>query len=361
MKKLLILPLLVILTGCVTYYYPDTALEDGVYYAEDDPSYAVYPDAYAGVAYYPWSSLDYFYLGYSPYPGYSFGYGYSSGFSFGISYGFSPWYYPHHHHGYYSPWYTPHYYSYYPVWKPYHGYYPHHPGGHHKDKKKHRGGGHDRYAGNDHNNRQNKYAGKQGRKNDGSGKNDGAKRRNRDVAGEGTPPPTRRYVSTTSGSRSGDRGMVIRSREATKITRSKLHAERPAPVSGVKTRTSRSTTNKSGYAAKRSTSDGRYGSYTKPGRSSTEPVKSVSSSRGTVVKPASPASTRVSSHGGRANSQTRTVTRQEAPRRPSASSRPPAKSQVKVSSSGKPRPSSSSSSSNRKVNSKPSSKQRKRR
>ena len=76
MKKLLILPLLVLLTGCVTYYYPETALEDGVYYAEDDPSYNVYSGGYAGVAYYPWSSLDYFYLGYNPYPGFGIGYGY---------------------------------------------------------------------------------------------------------------------------------------------------------------------------------------------------------------------------------------------------------------------------------------------
>ncbi|MGD9021881.1 MAG: hypothetical protein PVF46_08790, partial [Lysobacterales bacterium] len=68
MKNLLILPLLALLSGCVTYYYPETALEDGVYYAEDDPSYAVYSDSYVSVGYYPWYSLDYFYLGYYPYP-----------------------------------------------------------------------------------------------------------------------------------------------------------------------------------------------------------------------------------------------------------------------------------------------------
>ena len=89
MKKLLILPLLILLTGCVTYYYPETALEDGVYYAEDDPSYVVYPRGYAGVAYYPWSSLDYFYMGYYTYPGYGWGY--------------SPWYYPYYYYGYYPP------------------------------------------------------------------------------------------------------------------------------------------------------------------------------------------------------------------------------------------------------------------
>ena len=60
MKKLLILALLILLTGCVTYYQPETALEDGVYYAEDDPKYVVYQDPYAGYGYYyPWASFDY--------------------------------------------------------------------------------------------------------------------------------------------------------------------------------------------------------------------------------------------------------------------------------------------------------------
>jgi hypothetical protein len=54
MKKLLILPLLVLLSACVRYYYPETAYEDGVYYAEDDPAYVVFQGGYAGAAYYPW-------------------------------------------------------------------------------------------------------------------------------------------------------------------------------------------------------------------------------------------------------------------------------------------------------------------
>lgn len=96
MKKLLILPLLVLLTSCVTYYYPETALEDGVYYAEDDPSYVVYQGGYPYVDYYPWSSLDYFYLGYQPYPGYP----YYTGFPFGFGGGYSPWHYPYSYYGY---------------------------------------------------------------------------------------------------------------------------------------------------------------------------------------------------------------------------------------------------------------------
>jgi hypothetical protein len=95
MKKLLILPLLLLLTGCVTYYYPETAFEDGVYYAQDDPSYVVSSGAYAGMSHYPWASLDYFYLSYYPY------------------------YYP----GHYSRWYfSNYYYPYYPVYRRYDGY-----------------------------------------------------------------------------------------------------------------------------------------------------------------------------------------------------------------------------------------------
>ena len=51
MKNLLIMPLLILMAGCVTYYYPETALEDGVYYAEDDPSYVLNSGDYSGVVY----------------------------------------------------------------------------------------------------------------------------------------------------------------------------------------------------------------------------------------------------------------------------------------------------------------------
>ncbi|MDH4019924.1 MAG: hypothetical protein OEU84_10030 [Xanthomonadales bacterium] len=98
MKRLIILPLLVLLTGCVSYYSPETALEDGVYYAEDDPAYVLNSSDYSGVVYYPWSSLDYFYLGYGRNYGYAFAYGYPYGW------GYSPWGYPYGYHGYYSAW-----------------------------------------------------------------------------------------------------------------------------------------------------------------------------------------------------------------------------------------------------------------
>lgn len=124
MKKLLILPLLILMTSCVTYYFPQTALKDGIYYAEDDPSYVDYSGAYVGAAYYPWLSLDYFYLGY-----------YSSRY-----YGYS---------SYYSPWYISHYhFPYYPIRRTYHGDCWSDLGCRDNNKRNHRRSRHDRYAGN---------------------------------------------------------------------------------------------------------------------------------------------------------------------------------------------------------------------
>ena len=59
-KILLTFVMISMLSGCVTYYYPETALQDGVYYAHDDPEYVSSSAAYS---YYPWATMDYFYLG----------------------------------------------------------------------------------------------------------------------------------------------------------------------------------------------------------------------------------------------------------------------------------------------------------
>ena len=117
MKKLLILPLLLLLSGCVTYYHPQTAMKDGIYYAEDDPSYVVD----SRDMYYPWASLDYFYLAY----------------------------YPYYYQRYYSRWYLSHYYyPNYPARRPYYGYCP--DGGcSQKSRKSRRDKRHDRFAGSD--------------------------------------------------------------------------------------------------------------------------------------------------------------------------------------------------------------------
>lgn len=238
MRKLLILPLLAFLTGCVTYYYPETALEDGVYYAEDDPSYVVYSGGYADVAYYPWSSLDYFYLGYDPYSGNRHGYGYR--FSGG---GPLSWHYPHHECPRYWPCYAP-----YPAWTTYGGYYPHRYGGHnnggHNNKKKHEDGGQDRYAGNDDDDQQIKPDGNRGRGNDAADRRDGGY-----VDSSGSSS-VRRYVSTTpvgTGS-SGNRGMVIRSREDTKASKTRPHLDKKAPASSTKLNLSGSSSSQSASA-----------------------------------------------------------------------------------------------------------------
>jgi hypothetical protein len=121
MRKLLLLPLLLSLTACVQYYYPETAMEDGVYYAEDDPKYVVFEGGDPGAMYYPWSSLDYFYLGYgyyNPYPIYP----YYTGFPFGLLYGWSPWYLPDRYYSHHWYMYGYDYHGRHNAWRPYSGY-----------------------------------------------------------------------------------------------------------------------------------------------------------------------------------------------------------------------------------------------
>jgi len=191
MKKLFILPLLIFLTGCVTYYHPDTALEDGVYYAEDDPSYVFNSGDYSGVVYYPWSSLDYFYLGYRPYPGFGFVYDYP------IGWGYSPWGYPYAYYGNYSPWYFSHSQSSY--WRSYNGNCSHH--------------GHCRQDYND----------------DPNGEPD-IRGRDSDIANQGRQPG-RRYVSAAPTGHSGNQGNVVRNREGAKIGNNHLEPTDPVPTS----------------------------------------------------------------------------------------------------------------------------------
>lgn len=287
MKKFLTLLLLPLLSGCVTYYYPETAIEDGVYYAEDDPAYVNnayvnYTYGYAGAAYYPWRSMDYFYLGYRPYYGYDIGYGgyIGSGISIGISYGYSPWYYP--SYSYYSPW-----------------YYPHdHRRGHHyrgwagrdrcrshdacgRSRNGRHEGGHDRYAGIDRDYRRNRgddrRGGHEGRDDEPTG------RRSSNRTGNRRESPVRRYVSTAPSGYSGDRGMVIRNKEQRKIGKS-----RTDPVKAKRSRVTspavspaRSAQPK--YSVRRGAGEVRYRSSPKKSRSRTGPVDSRSPSKGIVV------------------------------------------------------------------------------
>jgi hypothetical protein len=263
MKKLLMLPLLVLLTGCVTYYYPETALEDGVYYAEDDPSYVVYSDAYAGTPYYPWSSLDYFYLGFNPYPS-----SYGGGFSIGISYGYSPWYYPYSGYGYYSPWYTSHYHHpYYAARRPYNRYYSQHNRGHYQDKRNFLGNRYDRYAGDGDGARRNR-----------TGEDVSVNEHPSGRSSSDSASPTHRYVSTAPSGYSGNQGMVIRSRESKKTGKSQLQPDQSAPLQAVSGTPSNSPVVQPDSHAQRAGNEVRRRSDTKQTRSRTHPVGSSPSS-----------------------------------------------------------------------------------
>jgi hypothetical protein len=309
MKKLLILPLLVLLTGCVTYYYPETALEDGVYYAEDDPSYAVYSGGYTGSVYYPWYSLDYFYLGYYPSPRYSYAYTYPGGFWIGFNYGFSPWYYPSHYYGYYSPWYgSHHHHHYYPAWRPYQGYYSRQHDGryqknHHRDERR------DRYAGNG------QY---------GSGRNDNDRydRRNRSDDQDGRDgysrdrhqsSSVRRYVSTAPSGQDSTRGMVIRNQDSAKVGNSRLHVDQSAPARKANARPAESAVvTQPTYSVTRAGTEVRYRSNTKQTRARTGPVNPAANSGRLVVK-AAPANGAGVSNGNDARQASPANTPRQAP------------------------------------------------
>lgn len=186
MKKFLILPLLVLLTGCVSYYQPETAFEDGVYYAGDDPSYVLNSSDYSGVIVYPWSSLDYFYMGYGAYYGHYFAYGYPYGY-----------------YGHYPPW---HFASYYhPYWRPYRGYCAYQ----YNCRGGHRSGGDERYARHDGGGRRGRDAAfEQGEDNITGGQSDDDSNDNSSI---------KRYITTMPGGYSGNQGMVVRNSANSKI------------------------------------------------------------------------------------------------------------------------------------------------
>ena len=346
MKKLLTLPLLTLLVGCVSYYYPQTALKDGVYYAEDDPTYVVSSGAYAGFAYYPWSSLDYFYLGYNPYPRYGFYYGHGGhgGYSFAVSYGYSPWHYPYSDYGYYSPWYTSyHRHPYHPGWQPYYGYCPRYDGCLNRRSDHRDGRGNDRYAGNDHNDRR----GRDGKRAD----SDELPPDNRDENTEtrnygGTR--VGRYVSTPPSGYSGNQGMLIRSRQDAKPGITRTEPGKYAPVQQVSAEASGSTSTRRASNS-RTTADGvRYRSDTKQGKTRTGPIVSSPSSNGIVIvaEPVRPAGASSGSRNpgstarpGTASTKSNksssgNVSRPPAASRPSTSSRSNGRSRSSHSSSG---------------------------
>ena len=284
MKKLLTLGLTILLSGCVTYYYPETALEDGVYYAEDDPSYVIDSSGYVDASYYPWSSMDYFYLDYYAYPRF----GYYGGLSIGIGYGYSPWYYGPRYYGYYSPWYAWHapyyHHSHYYAWRPYYGHgYKGHGNKHYKRKgNKHRKKKNYRYADNKgKGNGKNARGYKREEYSDEQKRPTGSKG-SRSYANGKNSEPVKRYVSTTPSGYSGDRGMEVRSRgtKATGNTRTQpIRREQPTTV---KLTPSTKSVSRNNYRSRQSTGSAgevRYRAGNKQGRSRIEPIESRSSAR----------------------------------------------------------------------------------
>jgi len=298
MKKLLTLGLTILLSGCVTYYYPETALEDGVYYAEDDPAYVIDSSGYVDASYYPWASMDYFYLDYYPYRRYS----YYGGFSFGVSYGYSPWYYGPHYYGHYSPWYSWHapyyHYSHYYAWRPYRGHGYGHRNKHYKGNNKNRRNNNDyRYAGsgnNDRGTRRGEYA-------DDVKKPDGNKG-SRSYAGGENVAPTKRYVTTTPSGYSGDRGMEVRSRGSKSTGRTTTQPVRRGRPESIQLTPSTKGVANNDYRSKRSTGSAgevRYRAGGKQGRTRIEPIGSGSGASTVAFANTASRSTSGGGNGGR--------------------------------------------------------------
>jgi hypothetical protein len=299
MKKLMLIPLSAMLSACVSYYYPapETAYTvetvaasapveevtyisestvisepaEEIYYTEQYPEYTDYSASYAGADYYPWWSMDYFYLG-SRHR--------HSGFSFGINYNYgyqSRWYDPYWHiyplsYAYYSPfsyslWYSPYYdYGYNRYgWNDYYWRYQYNR--HHRSNHRN----HDRYAsdryaqGNGYNDRGSNHDGNRGgnrghednagtadfnrdhgsardqgrfasgdpdrSRNRGNGE-DGRLPANAPSPGPGTPGRGSRtsvaqQVSNAPGDRNSSRGMEIRSREGRKPGTTRMEPKKP--------------------------------------------------------------------------------------------------------------------------------------
>jgi len=305
MKKLLTLSLILLLSGCVTYYYPQTALQDGVYYAEDDPSYVIDSGGYVGFSYYPWSSLDYFYLGYHPYARFGFGYGhnygYGSGWSVGFSYAYSPWYYPSDYYGFYSPWYASHYRHHYPAWRPYHGY--NHGNYRHGNKKHHQNNNDYRYAGNGngHGNGNRGHGNRAGEYND-DVRSPVERNRGKTYSSGRKAEPVRKYVSTTPPGYSGNRGMEVRSRGSKNTGKTTKQPIRDDRVTVIKLDPSFQRRAQSKSRSRQSTGaagEVRYHTASKQGRTRTQPVESASYSRGLVIATSPPQSTVDRGNGGR--------------------------------------------------------------
>jgi len=272
MKKLLLTPLLAILTGCVSYYYPYGEPQAGVryvpaeqyvekvYYEDEVIDEYDYSDIYVSSPYYPWWSIDYFYLGsHRHHNSFSVGFSYgspnywNSHYSyydpFFPSYRYSPWSY-HYSPFRFSAWYSPFYdrpYRYFGgphyFWR---NRYDRHHGSRHGDR--------DRYAGNNRgrhgdnrstlapSRRYDRLRDEDRFANDDRGRNERKRRGEDGPVGDGRNPGRRgpgtdglqRHTTVAGGTDAGQRGMEIRSREDRKPKPSRMEpvtAYRP-PAAG---------------------------------------------------------------------------------------------------------------------------------
>ncbi len=261
MKKLMLqlVLLLLALSGCATYYYPAPHRAGETFYVVEEPARIRHSSPFAAERYYPWWSVDYFYLGNHRYgSGWSigFGSGYDRGWydpfywgydpwSYGLfDYYYSPfryslWYSPFHHH--YDPWYARNDYYWRHRFNRHYGVRPW--GGHDRgpgpgrdryadrDWRRDRGQDHgvldpgygtrdsDRYAGRDRQRERDRRAGEDGPVPPAASQ--------RHPARTGARPPMQRHVSVAPGG-APQRGTEIRSREERKPV-----PTRAEPIRGV--------------------------------------------------------------------------------------------------------------------------------
>jgi len=206
-KALIIVIMSAMLAGCASSYH---SMRDWEYYYPATRTYVLSP-SYFDAAWYPWWSMDYFYLGshyYRPF---------GSPFSFGLYSGY-PYYNPYFFPGYYSAWYAP--YRYYDPWFGgsygwgfgFSHYYPY--------WRRHDGEPTDRAPLRDPSNGRVPRRGKYGDD------------ERLGYSGQGSPETPRavRNVSVAPSGSAGDRGMVIINRSD-----SKIGPTRAGPVSGART------------------------------------------------------------------------------------------------------------------------------
>lgn len=313
------------LSSCVTYYYPATEQADGVYYAADDPVYGSAAVEYVDVSYYPWWSVDYFYLGYSYYGG-GVSIGYRHGYPFWprhslawytYPYGYAAWYHDPWRVGW---WYGP---PRYDPWRGHHGHhaYWHVHNRHHRDRYAHRSGGWDRrrhdgdrfgyYDGDRYvrgDTRSRRRAGEPAENGDGHYR---ARGHGRDEIGSWDGDGSTRRRVSVAGSEPNDRGMVVVNRDGGKWSRSKLEpvgARRPVQESpslqkppGSDTRPTYRVVRKDGVTVRKSASTKIGRSRTTPDTGALPPARASSDVRPSTSVPASRAPSSLGGGGRRAD------------------------------------------------------------